>query len=99
MKTGNCRCGNRIFFNNHCCLIATTATDVGGRALNMSPSADPEQLVSEVLNIVIEVSEYNFDLGLSALLPERLPPAVIEKLAYVHSLRSLSLERVALETQ
>ncbi len=79
--------------------IATTASDIGARALNMSPSADPQQLVSDVLDIVIEVSEYNFDLGLSALLPESLPPAVIEKLAYVHSLRSLNLEHVDLKTQ
>ena len=44
------------------------------------------------LDIVIEVSEYNYALGLSAPLPERLPPAVIEKLTYVHTLRSKSLD-------
>lgn len=71
--------------------IAMTASDVGGRALDMSPRGDTQQLVSQVLDIVIEVSEYNYDLGLSALLPESLPPAVIEKLAYVHGLRSIKM--------
>lgn len=71
--------------------IATTASDVGGRSLDMSPAVDTKQLVSQVLDIVIEVSEYNYDLGLTALLPERLPPAVIEKLAYVHGLRSMKI--------
>jgi hypothetical protein len=48
-------------------------------------------LVEAVLTIVVEVSEYNFDLGLKSLLPERLPPTVLDKLAYIHSLRSQSL--------
>ena len=70
--------------------IATTANDIGGRKLDLSANADAENLVKSVLEIVVEVSEYNFDLGLSSLLPERLPPAVIAKLAYIHSLRSKS---------
>ncbi|MDA8746216.1 putative zinc-binding metallopeptidase, partial [Rubripirellula amarantea] len=44
--------------------IATTACDLSQRKLDLSAKADAEQLVSSVLDIVIEVSEYNFDLGL-----------------------------------
>jgi hypothetical protein len=68
--------------------IATTANELSGRCLVLTPNADPQQLVAAVLKIVIEVSEYNFDLGSAPLLPERLPPAVVDKLAYVHGLRS-----------
>ncbi|TWU58260.1 putative zinc-binding metallopeptidase [Rubripirellula reticaptiva] len=67
--------------------IATTANEIGGRSLDLSPTADPSQLVAGVLEIVVEVSEYNFDLGLAPLLPEKLHTAVLEKLAYVHCLR------------
>ncbi len=68
--------------------IATTANSIGGRGLELSPNSDAGELVHRVLDIVVEVSEYNFDLGLLPLLPERLSPSVIEKLTYVHSLRS-----------
>lgn len=68
--------------------IATTANDQGRSKFDLSPQADADQLLEEVLKIVIEVSEFNFDLGLPALLPEKLPPAVIEKLDYVHRLRA-----------
>ena len=78
--------------------IATTANDIGGRHLNLSPEADAKKLVKSVLNIVIQVSEYNFDLGLQPLLPERLPPTVVNKLSYVHSLRSPSVA-AQLQTQ
>lgn len=71
--------------------IATTANDVGGRELDRSANANPQTLVQSVLEIVVEVSEYNLDLGLTPLLPERFSTAVIEKLSYVHSLRSKSL--------
>ena len=70
--------------------IATTANDLGGRNLALSADADVHELVAAILKIVVEVSEYNFDLGLLPLLPEHLPPPVMEKLAFVHSLRSLS---------
>ncbi len=75
--------------------IATTATELGQSELDLSATADAGQLVSSVLKIVVEVSEYNFDLGLMPLLPERIPPAVIEKLAYVHALRSKAISPVA----
>lgn len=77
--------------------IATTANDLGGYRIDLSPTADPVRLVQSVLDIVIEVSEYNFDLGLSPLLPENLPPTVINKLALVHSLRS-ETEQVGIGT-
>ncbi len=67
--------------------IATTANDQGRAAFDLSPRADREQLVNDVLDIAIEVNEYNYDLGLLPLLPERFPQPVLEKLAYVHSLR------------
>jgi hypothetical protein len=59
--------------------------------MDLSGAADARRIVSETLKIVVEVSEYNFDLGLQALLPERMPPAVVEKLTYVHGLRSSRL--------
>lgn len=71
--------------------IATTANDIGGQGLDLSPETDAAKLVKSVLDIVIQVSEYNFDLGLLPLLPERLSPMVVHKLSYVHSLRSASV--------
>lgn len=67
--------------------IAATANDQGRSQFDLSGSADASSLVHSVLDIVVEVSEYNLDLGLQPLFPERLPPPVIKKLAYVHSLR------------
>ena len=69
--------------------IATTANELGRRDLDLSPGAEVAGLVSSILKIVVEVSEYNFDLGLLPLLPEHLPPPVMEKLAFVHSLRKI----------
>ena len=69
--------------------IATTANDLGGRDFDMSPDGDVNKLVASILKIVVEVSEYNFDLGLLPLLPEQLSPPVMEKLAFVHSLRNI----------
>ena len=68
--------------------IAVTANDQGFSQLDLSPVADAPGLVSAVLEIVVAVSEFNADLGLHPLLPERLPPAVIEKLTYIHALRA-----------
>lgn len=67
--------------------IATTANDQRRATFDLAPSADPVGLLQDVLRIVVEVSEYNFDLGLQPLLPERFPKRVMDKLAYVHSLR------------
>lgn len=67
--------------------IAVTANDQGRSDFDLTPEADAEKLVVGVLGIVIEVSEYNYDLGLKALMPEKLPPPVMRKLAYIHSLR------------
>lgn len=78
--------------------IATTSNELAGRNLDLSASADHRELVNSVLQIVLEVSEYNFDLGLAPLLPERLPPAVLDKLAYVHDLRSKVAPEMAEQT-
>lgn len=75
--------------------IATTANDQGSLSFDLSPSGDAAKIIEEVLKIVIKVSEYNFDLGLAALLPERLSAPVVEKLAYVHSLRQPVKQAVA----
>ncbi|SMP59286.1 hypothetical protein SAMN06265222_106201 [Neorhodopirellula lusitana] len=72
--------------------IAETANDQSMAKLDLSPSSDCDSLVASVLNIVVAVSEFNSDLGLQPLLPERLPPAVMEKLSYIHSLRRRSLD-------
>ena len=71
--------------------IASTANDQGRANFDLSPQADVGGLVREVLKIVVEASEYNFDLGLQPLLPEKLPKAVLTKLNYVHALRSKEL--------
>ncbi len=68
--------------------IAVTANDQGRATFDLTPQSNPERVVSDVLKIVIEASEYNFDLGLQPLLPEKFSVAVLEKLAYVHQLRS-----------
>lgn len=67
--------------------IATTANNLGRTKFELSAAADGETLVKDVLDIVLEVNEYNFDLGLLPLFPEQLPPSVRTKLNYVHSLR------------
>ena len=69
--------------------IASTANDQRRANFDLSPKADAKVLVNEVLKIVVEVSEYNFDLGLQPLLPEKLSIAVLNKLCYVHALRAI----------
>lgn len=71
--------------------IAETANELGGKMIDLSAEADPKKLVAQVLAKVIEVSEYNFDLGLPALLPEKLSDVAVSKIAYVHRLRSAKL--------
>ena len=67
--------------------IAATANDRGLAKFDMSPTSPAQELVNGVLDIAITVSEFNFDLGLPPLLPERLSQAVIDKLAFIHTLR------------
>jgi hypothetical protein len=74
--------------------IASTANDQGRAKFDLSPKADVQALVREVLKIVIEVSEYNFDLGLQPLLPEKLSAAALDKLSYVHALRDILAVRI-----
>lgn len=76
--------------------IATTRNDLAGHNLDLSAQADHRKLVKAVLQTVIEVSEYNFDLGLEPLLPEQLPPTVLDKLAFVHELRSMQLQAASI---
>lgn len=71
--------------------IAATANDQGLSRIDLSPGADSDEIVLSVLEIVVAVSEFNSDLGLSPLLPEKLPRPVMRKLSFIHSLRSLPL--------
>lgn len=76
--------------------IAVTANDqdlgkLGLGTLDLDFTSDAEQLVLAVLKVVVMVSEFNYDLGLPPLLPERLSPAVMDKLRFVHSLRNPAL--------
>lgn len=68
--------------------IGTTAAEQGMSKLDLSPQIYMNGIVQAVLQIAVTVSEFNFDLGLLPLLPERLSPAVVEKLAFIHRLRS-----------
>ncbi len=79
--------------------IAATANDQGIAKFDISPNAAADKLVNGVLAIAIIVSEFNLDLGLSPLLPERLPPTVIAKLSFVHQLRNTKLKRQLAELQ
>lgn len=71
--------------------IATTANDQGRSQFDLSPEADAINMVDCILDIVIEVSEYNLDLGLTPLLPEQLSDPVLEKIAFINELRRLHL--------
>lgn len=68
--------------------IAETANDQDLACIDISPQADTTDMINAALEIAISVSEFNLDLGIPALLPESLSPAVIDKLAFVHRLRS-----------
>ncbi len=68
--------------------IGETANDQGLATIDLSPQVTADSIVKRVLEIAVMVSEFNFDFGLLPLLPERLRPKVIEKLAYIHGLRS-----------
>ncbi len=68
--------------------IAATANDQGRAKLDLTPPSNYRDVVAAVLKIVVETSEYNFDLGLQPLLPEKFSAAVMEKLSFVHRLRS-----------
>jgi hypothetical protein len=71
--------------------IAHTANDQQLARINLSPQASCEELVAEVLKIAVAVSEFNLDLGLTPILTERISQSVIEKLSFVHNLRSQSM--------
>lgn len=69
--------------------VAGTANEQLSASIDFSPSASGAKMVSKTLGVAIAVSEFNRDMGLPALLPEQLPPAAIQKIEFVHSLRSL----------
>jgi hypothetical protein len=48
-----------------------------------------KKLIDHVLAVSVAVSEFNLDMGLDVLLPEHLPTPVLEKLEFVHQLRTL----------
>jgi hypothetical protein len=68
--------------------IATTAIDQGILNIDISADSKIQDDIQRILDIAIMASEFNSDMGLSPLLPEQLPQPVIDKLAFVHSLRS-----------
>lgn len=49
---------------------------------------DMDSIVRASLELAIAVSELNADLGLLPLLPENIAPPVIDKLTFIHSLRT-----------
>lgn len=69
--------------------LATTAVEQKRLQLDLSAQGKMDKIVKAVLELVVEVSQYNFDLGLRPLLPEQISESVIEKLQYVHQLRSV----------
>lgn len=67
--------------------IAETAIDQGLSQMPLTPDAPLTGLVDEALRIAIVISEFNGDLGMRALLPEKLPLPVMQKLEFIHGLR------------
>lgn len=70
--------------------LATTAVEQHRLQLDLSAQGKMDKIVKAVLELVVEVSQYNFDLGLQPLLPEQLAAPVVKKLQYVHRLRSIN---------
>lgn len=68
--------------------IGVTANDQGLAQIDLSANSPTEAIVRQILQIVVMVNEFNFDFGFLPLLPERLTPKVIQKLAFIHGLRS-----------
>ncbi|MCC6510426.1 MAG: putative zinc-binding metallopeptidase [Pirellulaceae bacterium] len=70
--------------------IAETANDQRLAKIDTSPTASLPKIVEQILPMAVAISEFNADLGLQPLLPEQLVQPTIDKLAYVHQLRSLT---------
>ncbi|MGV3483176.1 MAG: putative zinc-binding metallopeptidase [Planctomycetaceae bacterium] len=79
--------------------IGVTANDQGMATIDLSANASLQTIVAEVLEIVVMVSEFNFDFGFLPLLPERLNPKVVQKLAFVHELRSEAMMKKLSEVE
>lgn len=67
--------------------LAETARDQLGVEVDTSNTACVAIFISRLLDLAIAVSEFNYDMGLSSLLPERFNDDVVCKLSYVHGLR------------
>jgi hypothetical protein len=68
--------------------IAEIANALGMASIDFSPNAAAHEIVAAVLKVAVNISEFNLDFGLLPLLPEKFSSKVVEKLAYIHSLRS-----------
>jgi len=68
--------------------IADTANTQGTASIDLSPSSPAEAIVQSVLDVAVNVSEFNLDIGLLPLLPEKFSAKVIEKMTFIHCLRS-----------
>jgi hypothetical protein len=68
--------------------IAEISNSQGMTSIDVSPGAATSEIVASVLKVAVNISEFNLDFGLLPLLPEKFSPKVIEKLAYIHNLRS-----------
>lgn len=67
--------------------IAETANDQGFPTIPIGSEAKIEEIIHDTLRLAVVISEFNCDLGLPPLLPEKIPVPVVQKLGYIHSLR------------
>lgn len=67
--------------------IAETANSQGMTSIDVSPSMPADEIVRSVLEVAVNISEFNLDFGLMPLLPEKFSSKVVEKLTYIHRLR------------
>ena len=70
--------------------IANTAAEFDIEVIDYSTNKSVFEFVPAVLNLAVIITEFNFDMGLSALLPESINDSVMRKLQFVHSLRRAS---------
>ncbi len=71
--------------------IAETARDQKLADIDTSPAAQMPRIIQQTLPVAVAISEFNTDLGLQPLLPEQLSQAAVNKLSFVHGLRSPDL--------
>lgn len=68
--------------------LAETANDQHRASIDYSTSAKVASFVPKVLKMAVAASEFNLDMGLPVLLPEIMPDPVLEKLEFIHHLRT-----------